>query len=337
MTLSWAPGTVSSAAGYDLILTKIAQGYVDRGEYLGNFVAPVVGVPTRSGRYLKFGKEAFAAVDTLRAPMTRAPYVESSFTHGTYTLEQHALAYRIAEELEQEAKNGEAKLSMRELYINDMMSRFQRAHEIRVFSTVLRSLDATTAVTNWNLFAPGTSNNTLIEGDRWNTPTADMIYQALVWKQRIADEIGVEPNRMIMGSNVNIALAAYGTHPNKNNRFFGDPGREELINLMGFKKDQVKVANKQALGADGKLKYIFDPNGILMFYSPEGSKTSGVLPDISANMGAPSFAYTFQLDGYPVMTKERFDDAERYYTAQIIAERKVKVTGATSALYVKVM
>jgi hypothetical protein len=105
---------------------------------------------------------------------------------------------------------------------------------------------------------------------------------------------------------------------------------------MGFSSDNVKVANKQALGTDNTLKYIFDPDSILMFYAPEGTRTSGVMPDVSANMGTPSFAYTFQLKGYPVMTKEKFDEDRRFYHAQIIAERKVKVTGPTSALLVKV-
>lgn len=321
---------LAQARGYDRILTRIAQGFHDQGEYLGNFVAPVVPVVQRAGRYLKFGKEAFAATDTLRAPMTAIGFVESSFTHGTYNLEQHALGYRISEELDQEAKTGEARINLRQLYINDMMSRFQRAHEVRVFSNVISALDG--SVASQDSFLAGTRNNTLVGNKLWSKATADPIFDVLWMKQRVADIIGQEPNSMIIGVNVNIALAAYGTHPDKNNRFYGDPGRQALFDLFGLSRG-VKVASKQVLDANGVLRYIFNPNAILLFYAPPGSNTDGVLPAIGANLGAPSFSYTFQLEGYPKMTAERFNEEYRYHTAEIIAERKVKVTGPESAIY----
>lgn len=321
---------LSQARGYDKILTTIAQGYKDMGEYLGNFVAPVVPVDQRAGRYLKFGKEAFAAIDTLRAPMTAVGYVESSFTHGTYNLEQHALGYRISEELDQESKSGESKINLRQFYINDMMSRFQRAHEIRVFSSTISSLDG--SVASADSFLAGTRNNTLTGGKLWSAATSDPIYDVLWMKQRIADVIGSEPNSMIIGTNVNIALMTYGTHPGRDNRFFGDPGRKALIDLLGLSRG-VKVANKQVLDANGNLRYIFNPNAILLFYAPEGSSSDGVLPALSANMGSPSFAYTMQLNGYPKVTSERFNEEYRYYGAEIIAERKVKVTSPEAAMY----
>ena len=319
---------LAQARGYDQVLTQIAQGYHDQGEYLGNFLAPVVPVHQRAGRYIKFGKEAFAAVDTLRAPMTSVGYVESSFTHGTFNLEQHALGYRIAEELESEAKNGESKIDLRKLYIDDMMSRFQRAHEVRTFGSMISTLDAATP----DAFTAGTRNNTLVGNKLWNKATADPILDMLSIKQRVADVIGVEPNSGIIGSNVNVALAAYGTLPEKNNRFYGDPGRKNLLDMFGLKRG-VKVASKQVLDSNGNLRYIFNPDAVLLFYSPVGSNTDSVLPSVSANMGAPSFGYTFQLKDYPKMTSERFNDEYRYYAAEIIAERKVKVTAPEAAVY----
>lgn len=316
--------------GYDAVLSKLAQGYVDQGEYLGNFVAPVVSVNQRAGRYLKFGKEAFAATDTLRAPMTAVGFVESSFTHGTYNLEQHALGYRISEELDQESQSGEAKINLRQFYINDMMSRFQRAHEIRVFSSTIGALDG--SVASANSFLAGTRNNTLTGDKLWSSAKSDPIYDVLWKKQRIADVIGQEPNSMVIGVNVNLALMTYGTHPGKDNRFYGDPGRKALIDLFGLSRG-VKVANKQILDANGNLRYIFNPNAIYLFYAPDGSDSNGVLPSLSANLGSPAHAYTMQLTGYPKITTERFNEEYRYYGAEIIAERKVKVTSVESAMY----
>lgn len=331
---------LATVRGYDAVLTSISHGYVDAGDVIGNFIAPVVPVKQRQGRYLKFGKEAFAAVDTLRAPMTPISTVEASFTHGTYTLEQHALGYRIAEEVLQESKNGEfgeAGLDLRRHYVKNCTARFQNAHEIRVVATVLSSLDGTVARTDPTTFVPGTSNNTLVGAARWNLATANMIADIMRWKSFGALAFGREFNAMVIGKNVQTSLASYGTLAEKNNRFFGDPGLNELYKFMGLKPENVKVANKAVLSAvDQKLKYIFDPDSILLFYRPDFAKEKGVLPGDGANMAEPAFAYTLQLEGYPKVTSERFNDDLRYYQAEIIAERKVKVVGPESGMLVKV-
>lgn len=326
---------LSQARGFDPILTKFAIGYEDFGEYLGNFLAPVVPVNTRSGRYIKFGVESFAAIDTLRAPLTRAGSVESSYTFGTYNLEQHALAYRISEEIAEEAINGEAKIELRRMYINDMMSRFARAHEIRVFSTVLNSLSPA------NTFVAGSAGNVLSGSRAWDQPTADIVRDVLTWSQNIADVIGQPPNSMIIGNRVQISLNAYGYTPNalaSPYRTWGTPTLEQFVNTFNVKRG-LKVHNKRALARDGSLRYIFDPNSILLFYNPmsqSGSAINGVLPADNADRHAPATAYTFQLKNSPRMTAERFDEEYRYHSAQVLADRKVKVVGQNAAMYIKV-
>ena len=54
-------------AGVDPILTTLAQGYMLPETNIANFIAPVVDTPTRAGRTLRFGKEAFAISDYRRA------------------------------------------------------------------------------------------------------------------------------------------------------------------------------------------------------------------------------------------------------------------------------
>jgi hypothetical protein len=44
-----------SFGGIDTVLTKLSQGYVLPESNIANFVAPVVDVPTRAGRVLRFG------------------------------------------------------------------------------------------------------------------------------------------------------------------------------------------------------------------------------------------------------------------------------------------
>ena len=54
-------------ASVDPILTTLAQGYMLPETNIANFIAPVVDTPTRAGRTLRFGKEAFAVIDFKRS------------------------------------------------------------------------------------------------------------------------------------------------------------------------------------------------------------------------------------------------------------------------------
>lgn len=56
-----------SFGNVDPILTTLAQGYNLPEQSIANFIAPVVSTPTRAGRILRFGKEAFAVGDYRRA------------------------------------------------------------------------------------------------------------------------------------------------------------------------------------------------------------------------------------------------------------------------------
>jgi hypothetical protein len=326
---------LAQARGFDPILTKMAIGYQDFGDFLGNWLAPIVPVDRRAGRYPKFGVESFAAIDTLRAPLTKAGTVESSFTFGSFNLEQHSLAYRISEEFMEECTNGESQIDLRQMFINDMMGRFQRAHEIRVFSTVL------SAMSRANNFSAGSAGNVLLGSDAWSSPTADIVRNVRIWGQNIADVIGQPPNSMIIGSRVAISLSSYGYTPNalpSPYRTWGAPSMEQITATFDCSRG-VKVANKRALALDGSLRYIFDPDAILLFYAPPSQSsdaTRGVLPADNADRHAPALAYTFQLKQSPRMTKERFDEDHRFYTSSVLADRKVKVVGPSAGIYVKV-
>lgn len=56
-----------SFVGVDPILTTLSQGYMLPENSISNFIAPVVETPTRAGKVLRFGKEAFAVGDFRRA------------------------------------------------------------------------------------------------------------------------------------------------------------------------------------------------------------------------------------------------------------------------------
>ena len=97
-------------ASVDPILTTLAQGYMLPETNIANFIAPVVDTPTRAGRILKFGKEAFAVIDLQRSYGTNIPAVQSRFDSDPYALNQEVIAWELPEEVIENA--GEALLRL---------------------------------------------------------------------------------------------------------------------------------------------------------------------------------------------------------------------------------
>jgi hypothetical protein len=99
-----------SYAGVDPILTTLAQGFMLPETSIANFIAPVVDTPTRAGKILRFGKEAFAIQDYRRAYGTNIPAVQSRFDTDAYALEQEVIAWELPEETIENAGEGPAQV-----------------------------------------------------------------------------------------------------------------------------------------------------------------------------------------------------------------------------------
>ena len=123
-------------AGVDPILTTLAQGYMLPETNIANFIAPVVDTPTRAGRTLRFGKEAFAISDYRRAYGTNIPAVQSRFDSDPYALEQEVIAWELPEEVIENAGEGPAQVDLRAIETRNAMSRLMNAYEVTTAAVV---------------------------------------------------------------------------------------------------------------------------------------------------------------------------------------------------------
>jgi hypothetical protein len=75
----------------DPILQTVAHGY-DGQEFAGSWLFPPVGVMTRGGRVVRYGREQFRKLALRRAP--GAPKVRTTYEYGTtsFSIEQNALS-----------------------------------------------------------------------------------------------------------------------------------------------------------------------------------------------------------------------------------------------------
>ena len=123
-------------ASVDPILTTLAQGYMLPETNIANFIAPVVDTPTRAGRTLRFGKEAFAVIDFKRSYGANIPAVQSRFDSDPYALDQEVVAWELPEEVIENAGEGPAQVDLRAIETRNAMSRLMNAYEVTTAAVV---------------------------------------------------------------------------------------------------------------------------------------------------------------------------------------------------------
>ena len=316
-----------SYGGSDPILTTLAQGYALPETNIANFIAPVVDTPTRAGRILRFGKEQFAINDYRRAYGTNIPAVQSRFDSEPYTVEQEVIAWEIPEEVIENAGEGPAQVDLRAIETRNAMKRLMNSYEKTVADGVAVSAayETNLAFATWTLFQaayPGAGN------ENWTDPTntSDPIKDVLIIKRQVANQIGIRPNSMVLGSAVYDNLLVNSKIEERiKYTTVASIDIDVIARYFGLSRG-IRVAEGRFLETDGRLLPVFPENAILVFYSPLGPSDS-VMPAGGVSMSTPAYAYTYQLTGTPAVRPEYFVRERRVVRAEITVERIVNLVG----------
>ena len=324
-------------ASVDPILTTLAQGYMLPETNIANFIAPVVDTPTRAGRTLRFGKEAFAVNDYRRAYGSNIPAVQSRFDSDPYALEQEVVAWELPEEVIENAGEGPAQVDLRAIETRNAMSRLMNAYEVTVANAVAvtANYEAATATQiglaygTWTLFAAaaaGLGAPVPTGPSDWAGATANAITDVLTMKRTVANHIGIRPNSAIIGSAVFDRLLTMESIVDRIQFTTADSIDTDVIARYFGLERGVRVAEGRQLTADGTLEPVFPENAFLLFYSPLSASDS-VMPAGGASAATPAFAYTYQLTGTPAVRPEYYIRERRVVRAEITVERSAQVTG----------
>lgn len=308
---------LSKARVTDRVLSNIILGY-GNGESISQFVAPVVPVTLRSGKIVKFTKEQFAVVPTKRSPGAVIQRVSSNYTSENYSLNQHTIAGVVTEEEYEEAINSDAKIDLRKSAALRASQVVSQSWEQEVISTV----------TNASLYE--TNNTAVCTGTgQFSHASADIEAIANVAKEAVRSQIGVYPNSALISPRVFNAI--------KNNPIFRDKVKYtssssitlEMIAAWLDLPRGIKVASKVYLDASGNLVDFMGDNA-LFFYAPDGPLPKGFEVAAGADKAIPAFAYTYTLQGYPLVAPERYDADTRSYVTDVISEQAIIPTGLGS-------
>lgn len=297
------------------VLTSIAQGF-NYNELVGMSLFPKVDVPLRGGNILTFGRESFMQYAGLaRSPGGATDRVQFGYTGGTFALVDYSIEGKLPIEIEQEGMNA----------FNVDHAAVALSGADRILALRLEIAQAALATTVANYAA---SNRVTLSGAaQWSDygTTSNPLANIETGKEAIRAAIGKRPNVGIMGANV---FAALKYHPIVRD-YTKYTGREtanlEIISaLTGIPNWYIG----DAVSSNDAGTVFTDVWGkdVVMAYS----LTEGI-----ANMGAPTFGYTYNLSGYPMAEEPYWDRNHKSQMFPVTRAEAPVIAGAGAGYLIK--
>ncbi|ANH04993.1 major capsid protein [Shinella sp. HZN7] len=302
-----APLNQRTAAVIDPILSTHARGYRN-STFIASALFPRVSIPNRSMLTIKFGKEAFRKLNTRRAPGSVTKRVQYGYAADPVALVQDSLEGIVPTEHQQEAEKvpgidlGAGAVNM-----------------------VLDVLDLNLEIDSANLArnpASYAANHklALAGADRWASATSDPKGDFDAAKEVIRRSIGRYPNTLALGPN---AANALKNHPKI--------------------KEQFKYTSKDSISTEMLAAY-FDIKKVVVgsaVYLPETASDADLandvwgddavlayVPEAGDNFQVPSYAYTYELIGYPMVEQPYYERSIKSWVYPTTVERRPLLVGA---------
>jgi hypothetical protein len=308
------PVNQRTAGVVDAILSTHARGYRNL-EFIGHLLFPRVSVPSRSMRVLKFGKESFRMLNTRRAPGADKKRVQYGYASDPVSLVQDALEGLVPIEHQEEAAQepgvdlGRGAVNM-VLDVVDLGLEF----DIAALARDPANYDA--------------NHKTALAGaDRWTDGASDPKADIDTAQEMIRRSIGRYANTLELGPS---AFNAAKNHPKV--------------------KEQFKYTSKDSITAEMLAAY-FDVARVIVgkaVYLPENADDDTLATDVwgddavlayvpmqGENFMVPSYGYTYELNGYPQVTKPYFENSNDSWIYPTKTARRPYLTGAEGGFLIQ--
>ncbi|MBD3786826.1 MAG: major capsid protein [Sphingomonadales bacterium] len=290
-----------TAAVIDPILSTHARGYRN-SEFIYPALFPLVTIPNRSMRVLKFGKESFRMLNTRRAPGANKKRVQYGFASDPVSLIQDALEGVVPIEHQEEAMSI-PDVDLGAGAINMVMGVIDLGHE---YSAASLARSAASYDANHKL--------AMVGADRWTSDTSDPDSDMDAAKENVRRSIGRYPNTLVLGPPAFNALKKHS----KIKEQFKYTGKDSITTEMlavYFSLRKVIVGSAVWLpetATDATIAQdVWGDDAILAY-----------VPEVGNNFQVPSYGYTYQLAGYPQVKKPRFDEDNDSWIYPITVEQR---------------
>lgn len=304
--------TTAQARAVDPILTAIARGYRSQKAAVANVLFPIVTVTARAGKIIAFGPDDFKLVSTIRAPGASTRRVQFGYSKDDYALTDHRLEAVVPAEIQEEgmAVPGIDNIAIHIAKVQNVMA-------------LERENQAATLARNAASYAAG--NKTTLSGTaRWDDATSNPFTDILEAKEAVREQIGERPNVLTLGPKV---LTALRSHTKVLDRLStaADRPPATLAQLAAlFELEQIVEGG--AVYHDGtKFLDVWGTDAILAYTQSASLQ----------EMGSPSYGYTYQLGGRPVV-EEGYEERNINSMVYPVADaRKPVLVGASAGFLFK--
>lgn len=276
----------SQARVVDPVLTSAAQGFKNAA-FVGGILFPKVPVAQRAGKIVAFGKEDFMLYSTGRSPGSNTKRVSFGYAGAPYALESHSLEGQLPVETLQEAQ-AVPGIDMSMTTVNKTQNIIalrlekQQADTARTAATYAAANKITLAGTSqWSDLTSGISDPVKVIEDG---------------KEAVRAKVGKRPNVAVIGAKV---FAYLKQHPKIVDRikYTGrDIATPELLASL-FGLEQVVIGDSVYSDDAGVFSDVWGKDVVLAYVE------IGTIAD----QGKPSYGYTYQLGGYPVVEEPYYD------------------------------
>lgn len=308
--------SLSQARVINPVLTSVAQG-VKQSAYVGGALFPRVNVGQRAGNIITFGREEFMQYSGLaRAPGGATKRVQVGYAGSPYALVDYSLEGSLPIEHQQEAADGSNGWSI------DMAS-VTLAKTLGIMDLRLEIAQAALATTlgNYPVGNRITLSGTGQFNDYANSNPASVIETG---KEAIRAATGRRPNTMLLGP---VVFARLRQHPQV--------------------RDYVKYANREVATAAILAEFFGVPNVVVG--DAVQATDAGVLSDVwgrhivlaytetagVADMGAPSFGYTYNLDGYPLAEEPYYERNTKTWYFPVTRSEAPVIAGSSAGYFIQ--
>lgn len=276
--------TPGQARVLDPILSAIARGYRSPKAAVANVLFPIIPVGLRGGRIISFGPDDFKLVNSARAPGANTKRVQFGYASDPYSLVDHRLEGVAPNEIQEESQKGPGidASSNAVRRVQNIMA-LEREHMAATLARDAAKYDAA-------------NKETLSGTSQWSHASSDPFTDIMEGKEVIRSKTGERPNVLSVGPKV---LTALRTHPKVLDRLSTATDRPpaSLQQLLALFELQQIVEGESVYHDGTQFQDVWGKDAILAFTTPASMQ----------EMGSPSYGYTYQLEGRP-MVEEGYED-----------------------------
>jgi hypothetical protein len=290
----------------DPVLSTLAQGYANP-DLIGAELLPIVAHPKEGGFIPAFGKEAFQAYNTRRAPRGSFARVDLGMADP--------IPFQMAEdgvEVPVDLREGEEAAGVLDM---EMAATAQASY------ILMRSHERAVAALASNGANYAGNTAALAGNDRWDVyahadsnPFADVENA----KEAVRSKVGRYPNVLVLGAKV---YAALKSHPVVVDRIKHTSAAVVTAQMLAglFDVERVLVGRDVTASAAGAFSDVWGKVALLAVVAPAGSRS----------LGTPAFGYTLRKTSYPTV-RRYFDEQtnSNVVQAQDILVPKILSPGA---------